>query len=182
MKLLLHMCCGPCAYKIIDVLKEDGFDLHGLFYNPNIHPYTEYKKRLESAQRTVDIKDIPLIVLDEYRLDEFLRNSAYRENIRCKFCYSMRLERAASVAQKGNFDFFTSTLLISPYQKHELIKEIGEEAAVKYKVDFYYKDFRSYFKEGLNCAREEELYMQQYCGCIYSERDRYIPKYKKINL
>jgi predicted adenine nucleotide alpha hydrolase (AANH) superfamily ATPase len=88
----------------------------------------------------------------------------------------MRLERAASVAKNGKFDYFTSTLLISPYQKHQLIKEIGESAAKKYGVKFLYKDLRPIFKEGINEARKADLYMQKYCGCIYSERDRYILK------
>ena len=169
----MHMCCGPCAVFPTEQFKKEGWEIYGLFYNPNIHPYKEYEKRLETAKSFADKKGIELIVLDEYNLDDFLRNAVYRENIRCRMCYSDRLDRAASVAKKGNFDAFTTTLLISPYQKHELIKDMGESAGKKYGVDFLYNDLRKGFKEGHASAREMGLYMQQYCGCIYSEAERY---------
>lgn len=177
MKVLLHMCCGPCAVFPAAVLHKDH-DVTGLFYNPNIHPYTEYKKRLETAQEFADKAGIKLIVIDDYKLDEFLRNAAFRENQRCMMCYSDRLERAASVAKKGQFDAFTTTLLVSPFQKHDMIKRIGEEAGKKYGVPFLYQDFREGFKEGVEKSKQLELYRQPYCGCIYSERDRYMPKRK----
>ncbi|MGE5631099.1 MAG: epoxyqueuosine reductase QueH [Caulobacteraceae bacterium] len=177
MKTLLHMCCGPCAVYPFDVLSKEH-DITGLFYNPNIHPYTEYKKRMDTAQEFSDKAGFRLIVLDEYKLDEFLRNAAFRESQRCMMCYADRLERAASVAKKGNFDCFTTTLLVSPFQKHDLIRRIGEEAGEKYGVKFLYKDFREGFKEGVVKSKELGLYRQPYCGCIYSERDRYLPRRK----
>lgn len=173
MKLLMHMCCGPCAVFPVDLFKKQGWEIYGLFYNPNIHPYKEYEKRLEAAKFFAEKKGIELIVLDEYKLDDFLRNAVYRENERCRMCYSDRLERAASVARNGKFGAFTTTLLISPYQKHDLIKNIGESAGKKYGVNFLYEDLRRGFKEGREGAREMDLYMQQYCGCIYSEAERY---------
>ena len=176
-KLLLHMCCGPCAVFPFIELKKN-YDVTGVFYNPNIHPYTEYKKRLDAAKEFADKSGFRMIALDEYKLDEFLRNAAYRENQRCMMCYSDRLERAASVAKKGNFDAFSTTLLVSPFQKHELIKRVGEEAGEKYGVEFLYMDFRAGFKEGVEKSKELELYRQPYCGCIYSERDRYLPNKK----
>ena len=175
MKLLMHMCCGPCAVYPFEVLK-DKYDITALFYNPNIQPYTEYMKRMETAKEFCEKKEIKLIIIDEYKLDDFLRNAAYRENQRCTMCYSERLERVASVAKKGNFDIFTSTLLVSPFQKHEQIKQIAQQAADKYETEFLYIDFRVGYKEGVAKSKEMQLYRQQYCGCIYSERDRYLTK------
>lgn len=177
MKLLMHMCCGPCAVYPYDALKDE-YEITGLFYNPNIHPYTEYKKRMDTALEFSESSGFKTIVIDEYKLDEFLRNAAFRENQRCMMCYADRLERAASVARKGGFDAFTSTLLVSPFQKHDLIKQIGEEAGQKYGVEFLYRDFRPGFKEGVEKSKAMGLYRQPYCGCIYSERDRYLPKKK----
>lgn len=178
MKLLLHMCCGPCAVYPYEELAK-AYEITGLFYNPNIQPYTEYIKRMETAQEFADKSGFKLITIDEYKLDEFLRNAAYRENQRCIMCYSERLERAASVAKKGNFDAFTSTLLVSPFQKHELIKKVGEQAGHKYGIEFLYRDLRIGFKQGVEISKQMELYRQSYCGCIYSERDRYLQKKNK---
>ncbi len=175
MKLLLHMCCGPCAVHPYEILKSD-YEVTGFFYNPNIHPYTEYKKRMETAQQFADRSGFRLIKIDEYKLDEFLRNAAFRESQRCIMCYADRLERAASVAKKGNFDAFSTTLLVSPFQKHDIIRKVGEQAAHKYGVEFVYRDFRTGFKQGVEKSKEMELYRQSYCGCIYSERDRYLQK------
>ncbi|MDD4503649.1 MAG: epoxyqueuosine reductase QueH [Clostridiaceae bacterium] len=177
MKLLMHMCCGPCAVYPYQVLSQ-GHDITGLFYNPNIHPYTEYKKRMDTAQEFADKSGYKLIIIDEYNLEEFLRNAAFREGQRCMMCYADRISRAASVAKKGKFDAFTTTLLVSPFQKHDLIRRIGEEAGRKYGVEFLYEDFRVGFKEGVLKSKEMQLYRQPYCGCIYSERDRYAPRRK----
>lgn len=171
------MCCGPCSVYPYEVLK-DKYEVTGLFYNPNIHPYTEYKKRLDTAIDFSEKIGLKTILIDEYKLDEFLRNAAFRENQRCMMCYADRLERTASVAKKGNFDAFTTTLLVSPFQKHDLIVKVGEEAANKYGVKFLYKDFRKGFKEGVEKSKQMQLYRQSYCGCIYSERDRYVIKKK----
>lgn len=175
MKLLLHMCCAPCAVYPVDYLKNK-YDITGLFYNPNIHPYTEYKKRMDTAIEYFDEEDLKIIVIDEYNLDEFLRNATFRENQRCIMCYNERLNRVASVAKRGKFDAFTTTLLVSPYQKHEVIKRIGEEVAHKYGVEFLYIDFRPGYKNGVEKSKQLNLYRQQYCGCIYSERDRFLKK------
>jgi predicted adenine nucleotide alpha hydrolase (AANH) superfamily ATPase len=153
-------------------------DITGLFYNPNIHPYTEYKKRMDTAREFADKAGFRLITIDEYKLDEFLRNAAFREGQRCMMCYADRLERAASVAKSGRFDAFTTTLLVSPFQKHELIRKLGEEAGEKFGVEFLYRDFREGYKEGVEKSKELGLYRQPYCGCIYSERDRYMPRRK----
>ncbi len=102
-----------------------------------------------------------------------MRLLVYRESARCRFCYSMRLRQAAYIAKTGNFQAFTSTLLVSPYQNHKLVQEIGQAAGAEYGIAFIYMDFRTGFQEGQQQARKANIYRQQYCGCIYSERDRF---------
>jgi epoxyqueuosine reductase len=174
MKLLVHICCAPCFAAPYFHLKEEDHEIHGFWYNHNIHPYTEYKKRLETLQEFAEKEKFPLIVKDEYELEKFLRKAAFREQERCRSCYYERLKYAVIIAKKGNFDAFTTTLLYSKFQKHELIKEIGESLAKEYGIKFYYRDFREYWKEGIKISKDSEMYRQQYCGCIYSERDRYL--------
>jgi hypothetical protein len=150
--------------------------VRGFFYNPNIQPYTEYQKRLQAVQQWAGQEQAQVIYRDEYPLEEFLRNVAYREGERCRICYHLRLTAAAQVARKGKFDAFTTTLLYSIYQKHELIKQIGQSLGQQYGVDFYYQDFRPGWQAGIQLSKQYNLYRQQYCGCIYSERERYQPK------
>ena len=173
MKLLVHICCAPCFIAPYFHLKEKGHEIHGFWYNHNIHPYTEYKKRLEALQDFADKESFPLIVKNEYELEKFLQKSAFREQERCRSCYYERLKYTVLIAKNGNFDAYTTTLLYSKSQKHELIKEIGESLAKEYGIKFYYEDFREYWKEGIALSKENQMYRQQYCGCIYSERDRY---------
>lgn len=172
-KLLLHICCGPCAVYPVENLREKGFEVFGFFYNPNIHPYTEYMERRQTLDDYAREIGLRVIYDDRYRLEEFLRGVVYRESNRCRFCYGMRLEQAARVARKGKFDYFTTTLLVSPFQKHDLIKEIAEAQAERFKVPFYYQDFRQGYNEGAARSRELNMYRQQYCGCIYSEKERF---------
>ena len=122
---------------------------------------------------SLQIKRLPVVIDEDYELADFLRQVAYREGERCRVCYGLRLYRAAQVAKKGRFDAFTTTLLVSPRQKHELIKDIGEAAGRETGIPFYYRDFRPGYREAVNISKEEKMYRQQYCGCIYSERDRY---------
>jgi len=175
-RILLHICCAPCACYPIKKLKEEGFEVTGLFYNPNIHPYQEYLKRMESVKQLEMEEKIKIIYLDKYSLEEWLRTVAFRETkpVRCHLCYQARLETAASVAKRGNFDFFTSTLLYSKFQYHETIKDIGKFAGKKFGVPFLYEDFREGWKEGIRISKELNLYRQQYCGCIYSEKERFL--------
>jgi len=176
-KLLLHICCGPCAIYPVEDLRKSGFEVFGFFYNPNIHPYTEYLRRREALDDYAQKIGLRVIYDDRYRLEEFLRSVVYREDNRCRFCYGMRLEQAARVARKGKFDYFSTTLLVSPFQKHDLIREIGEAQAKRFGVSFYYRDFRKGYKEGAARSRELNMYRQQYCGCIYSEKERF---YKEL--
>lgn len=175
-KVLLHICCGPCASYPVPVLREQGYEVMGYFFNPNIHPYTEYQKRKEALQQYADNVDLKVIYDQKYNPVEYFQNIAYREAQRCRLCYTMRLEQAAHIARKGKFDSFTTTLLVSKYQKHNLIREVGEAMGAKYGVPFLYQDFREGFAETGVRSREMGLYRQQYCGCLYSEIERYAPR------
>jgi len=172
-RILLHVCCAICAIYPVKILREQGWEVVGLFYNPNIHPYLEYCRRLEAVEKFFEGGDLSLIVKDEYEMEEFLRRVSFREARRCFYCYNMRLERTAYIARHGKFHAFTTTLLVSPYQKHELIREVGEDVAKRVGVEFFYHDFRDGFKEAHRQAETLGLYKQQYCGCIYSEYERY---------
>ncbi len=178
-KILLHICCGPCSIYPVQHLREAGFNVRGYFYNPNIHPYTEFQKRLETLQVYAEKIKLPMIYHDDYALEEFLRQVVHREGNRCQICYAMRLRAAAHIAKKGKFPYYTTTLLVSPYQQHELIAQMGEAIGKEYGVKFYYADFRQGYKEAAQISRDLGQYRQQYCGCIYSEKDRYVGKAKR---
>ena len=173
-KVLVHICCAPCFLYPHDVLLKEGYQVFGLFYNPNIHPYTEYQKRLKAVRELEEREGLKIIYRDDYDLDEFLRGVAFREEKRCLHCYYMRLKETAIVAHRGKFLCFTSTLLYSKYQDHESICQIGAGLAEKYGVQFLYRDFRLGWKEGIETSKILRIYRQGYCGCIYSERDRYL--------
>jgi epoxyqueuosine reductase len=152
------------------------------FYNPNIQPYLEHQKRLEAMQVFAEKSGVPLISSDEYDPEEWFRMTAFREKQRCRLCYAKRLESAARVARKGKFDAFTTTLFYSKQQKHEMIKELAEAIAEGNGVELLYRDFREGWKQGTEKSKEMGLYRQQYCGCIYSERDRYMGNKKPSGL
>ena len=154
MKLLMHICCAPCANLPIDVLRADGIDLTGYWYNPNIHPFTEYRARRNCLQEYAKTIDLPLLVRDDYGLRPFVRAVADDIAGRCVKCYEMRLFEAARMAKEGGFDAFTSSLFISPYQQHELMRDVAYRAGEEYGVQFYYQDFRPLFRDGQTRARE----------------------------
>ncbi len=180
MKTLLHTCCAPCANQCIEVLQKDGFDVTALWYNPNIHPFTEYRSRRNCLREYVASIDVPLIERNDYGLRPFCRAVAPDIANRCIKCYEMRLYEAARQASEGGFDSFTSSLFISPYQKHDLMREVAERAAYEYGVKFEYRDFRPYFRDGQTRARELGMYIQKYCGCVFSEEERYLKSSKII--
>jgi epoxyqueuosine reductase len=173
MKLLLHICCAPCSIYPLKVLRAQGMEVHGFFYNPNIHPYQEFKRRLTAVQEFAPTVSLPLQVNQGYELEEFLRLVVYREAERCRFCYGLRLKAAALAAKQGSFEAFTATLLYSRFQKHEIIRELGEQIGQEVGVPFYYVDFRPGWQEGVNESKRLGLYRQNYCGCIYSEKERF---------
>lgn len=154
MKLLLHTCCAPCSIYCIESLKNEGIIPTIYWYNPNIHPYTEYKLRKEAVENYIKKINLEAIFNDEYGLIEFTKNVIDDLNNRCiNYCYKKRLEKTVQYAKDNGYDAFSTTLLISPYQNHEIIKKIGEELEKKYSIKFLYKDFRIGFKEGQSKAR-----------------------------
>lgn len=175
MKILVHTCCANCLIYPLKILREKGFIVHSYFYN-HIHPFTEFKKRLDTLKYYTELENVNLIVREKYELKRFLQNTVFREEKRCFFCYHSRLEATAKLAKKSNFDYFTTTLLYSKHQKHEIIKDICYSLEKKFKIKFFYYDFRSGWKEGIEKSKELNLYRQQYCGCIYSEAERYLGK------
>ncbi len=180
MKTLLHICCAPCANQCIDVLRSEGAELTGFWYNSNIHPFTEYRARRNCVREYAASVALPLLERDEYALRPFVR--AVADNIagRCVKCYEFRLFAAAQAAKDGGFDCFTSSLFISPYQNHELMRAVAERAAEEVGVPFLYRDFRPYFRAGQERARELGLYIQKYCGCVFSEEERYLKESRRI--
>src|SRR3990167_6004712 len=174
MKLLLHICCGPCALYPVRELLDKKFDkITGFFYNPNIHPPSEYKKRKDTLSEAASKIGFEIII-PAYKMEEYFRKVISKEDSpeRCRLCWELRLSETAVFAKNNGFDAFTTTLLISPYQDHEKIKEIGEDIASKNGVQFYYQDFRPGFRDGQEQAKKEDLYRQKYCGCVFSELER----------
>lgn len=174
MKILLHICCGPCATYPVARLRDAGNTVTGFWYNHNIHPYQEYRRRFDTLRDFAAQVSLEMVMRDEYRLEEFLTSVADNPDARCSYCYASRLEAAAQAAALGGFDTFSSTLLYSRYQKHEEIRRLGEQAANRHGVSFFYEDWRPGWQDGIRASKEMGLYRQQYCGCIYSEKERYL--------
>ena len=174
MKLLMHTCCAPCSVYCIKSLREEGIEPTCYWYNPNIHPYIEYKTRRDTLIEYSKMANFELIINEEYGLREFCKNVIDDLNNRCvNYCYKVRLEATVKYAKEHGYDAFTSTLFVSPYQQHDKLKEVCEQLAEKYGIEFLYRDFRVGFREGQAEARELGLYMQKYCGCVFSEEMRY---------
>ncbi len=176
MKLLLHICCAPCAVYPVDVIRQEGIELMGFFYRHNIHPLTECLRRQQTLTGYAQDIDLRVIYQQGYDLEGFLQNVVWREKNRCRYCYYDRLRSTALIARRGKFDAFSTTLLYSKFQKHELIRDIAQSVASETGVKFYYRDFRRGWKEGIEKSKQLKLYRQQYCGCIYSEKERYLTK------
>ena len=180
MKTLLHVCCAPCANQCIDTLRQEGQTLTAFWYNPNIHPFTEYRSRRNCLRDYAASIALPLVEQDEYGLRPFVRAVAEDIDGRCVKCYEMRLFATADYAARNGFDSFTSSLFISPYQNHELLREVAERAADSFHIRFQYRDFRPLFRQGQERARELGFYIQKYCGCVFSEQERYLKPSKII--
>lgn len=179
MKLLMHTCCAPCSVYCIDTLRKEGIEPTLYWFNPNIHPYKEYVLRRDCLKEYSKKINIEAIFDDEYGLDDFCKNVA--ENIfgRCvNYCYPLRMEKTFEYAKQNGYDTVTTTLLYSIYQNHDFIKLECEKLSKKYGIDFLYRDFRVGYYVGHQKAYEEGLYLQKYCGCIFSEEDRYL-RHKK---
>lgn len=173
MKLLLHTCCAPCAIEPLREAKKDNFTVTGFFYNPNVHPYSEYVRRKKESEKLFESERLKLIS-PEYDVTYFFRNIAGNERTpgRCLACWEARLAGTLSFANENKFDAFTTTLLGSPYQDHGVLKNICENLSKKNKIDFYYKDFRTGFREAHNLAKAKGIYCQNYCGCVFSMVER----------
>ena len=176
-KILIHICCAPCVIYPLKKLREKGDDIVGFWYNPCIHPEEEYQHRLRCLKTYAKREKMKVIYEDAYKNLVGAGLVSARNNIfgsteeeRCLACYQLRLERTADVARERGFDLFTTTLFISPYQKHKLIREIGEKTGRKTGIDFLYADFRNGYQEGIERAREMNLYRQRYCGCAESQK------------
>mgnify|MGYP000915483850 CR=1 FL=1 len=173
MKLLLHMCCGPCSTFSVKRFRELGYEIHGYFYNPNIHPYKEFKRRLETLEEFCRQAAVPLTAERRYELEKYLQSVMPELDNRCRFCYRLRLEAAAQKAAESGFQYFSTTLALSPYQDHDLLRQEGEAAAQKHGVEFLYEDLRPGYRESIELSKSMGLYRQPYCGCIFSEKERY---------
>lgn len=171
--ILVHTCCAHCSAYTVEYWRSQGYIVSGFWYNPNIHPFTEHNLRFEAVKKLSETMDFPLIVAEGYDFKEYFRRAAGQEESRCGACFGLRLGTAARKARELGINAFTSSLLISPHQKHELAKEMGEKAAAENGVIFLYADLRKRYSDSRHITKPMELYRQQYCGCIYSEYERY---------
>ena len=171
--VLMHTCCAPCSLSCIDPLRAEGIEPVAFWYNPNIHPWKEYEARRDYLLAYAPTIEMQVIVDEDYGLRTFVEHVASDIDHRCTYCYQHRLEETARYAAEHGYGAFTSTLLASLYQDHDGIKAAAEKYARQYGVEFLYRDFRPNFRAGNQRARELGFYMQKYCGCVFSEQDRY---------
>jgi hypothetical protein len=172
-KLLLHTCCAPCSTHCVNELMKD-YDVTMYFYNPNIHPFGEYAKRLENGKIVSRELGVPLIEA-EYEPEEWLElikgfEQEPEGGKRCKICFHMRLKQTAEYAKKNGFDAFTTTMTISPHKDANIINQLGEELSKKFGVEWVHSDFKKKdgFKKSIDLSKKMKLYRQGYCGCFYS--------------
>ncbi len=170
--ILIDACCGPCALPALRLFREPEYMAHFLFYNPNVQPFREYRRRLESFEQLMLAEGAAYTLL-AYEPEEWIRAVAYREENRCEICYRLRLRRAADLAVEEGMDALTTTLFASPYQDHGLISLIGASICRSRGLEFAVWDGRESYREDHGEARSRGLYLQPYCGCILSERERY---------
>jgi epoxyqueuosine reductase len=175
MNIFLHICCAPCTIYPLKVLRDEGCEVTGFFYNPNIHPFTEFQRRKKALSSFARVALLPLIIDEEYDLEAFLRAALELGKDRCRACYRIRLERTFRRAAANNADAVTTTLLYSIHQRHEVIAAVAEDLSAHYKIPFLYRDFRPGWREGQAEARRLGIYRQNYCGCIFSEHERFAP-------
>ena len=177
--LLLHSCCAPCSSAVLERISK-YFSITILFYNPNITDYEEYLKRKEELKRLIKDVNYQIEIMDcDYDKEKFIEMALGLEDkkegdIRCYKCYKLRLEKTAMIAKENNFDYFTTTLSISPYKNSKWLNEIGEELANKYNINYLYADFKKKngYKRSIELSKKYNLYRQNYCGCIYSKIGR----------
>ena len=171
--VLIHCCCAHCAAYTVSYWREQGYEVTTLWYNPNIHPYTEHQHRLEAMQSLAQAQNMPLIVSEDYDIVDYFRQVVGHEAERCQYCFQLRLSKTAETAHNLGFNAFTTTLLISPHQKHDLLREIGNKLAEEKGIQFLYADLRKRYSDSRRMTKGLDLHRQQYCGCVYSEWERY---------
>jgi len=167
--VLVHCCCAHCAAYTVSYWRQQGYEVSALWYNPNIHPYMEHQHRLEAMKSLAQGVDLPLIITEGYDIVDYFRQVVGHESQRCQYCFGLRLLKTVETAQQMGFSAFTTTLLISPHQKHDLIREVGNKIAEEKGVDFLYTDLRKRYSDSRHMTKGLNLYRQQYCGCVYSE-------------
>jgi predicted adenine nucleotide alpha hydrolase (AANH) superfamily ATPase len=172
-KVLLHICCAPCSASSVKVL-EDNYDIAFYWYNPNIWDFSEYEKRKDAAIKYA--KELNFNFYEEENFDYDYNKWEKQSLETCKFCYLLRLNNTVLFAKLNNFDFFSTSLLSSPYQKHNLIKQTAENLSSKHVVKFLYADSRKFFYEGKNFLKQKDYYMQKYCACHKSYKERFKSK------
>ena len=179
-KLLLHACCAPCSSYVIECL-SNYFEITIYYYNPNIYPDSEYKRRLQELKRFLNeyISDNKVEIIETtydpneyYKVIKGIENLGER-SLRCKKCYEFRMKKAAIYAKENNFDYFTTTLSISPYKNSAWINEIGGKLESELGIKYLYSDFKKKngYKRSLELSKKYNLYRQDYCGCIYSKTE-----------
>ncbi len=182
-EILLHLCCGPCAIVPVLRLREQGFKVTGLFVNPNIQPLSEYLARREAMVECANELNLPMLWRDDvWNIQSWTHAASNMQSNgqnRCIYCYSSRLDICSQMAKELKFETFSSSLLYSRYQNHEQIIEQAMAAAKTHNTIFYYEDYRDEWQKGIDLSKKFNLYRQKYCGCIYSEAERYA---KKLNI
>ena len=171
--ILVHSCCAHCATYTVDYWQKQGYEVTTLWYNPNIHPYMEHQHRLEAMKSFTQQVNLPLIVIEGYDIVDYFRQVVGHEAQRCQYCFRLRLLKTVETARHKGFNAFTTTLLISPHQKHNLLREIGHNLAEEKGGNFLYADLRKHYSDSRRMTKGLDLYRQQYCGCVYSEWERY---------
>jgi len=171
--ILVHSCCAHCAAYTVDYWQKQGYEVTALWYNPNIHPYMEHQHRLEAMKSFAQQTNLPLIIIEGYDIVDYFRQVVGHEAQRCQYCFRLRLLKTVEIAHHRGFNAFTTTLLISPHQKHNLLREIGHDLAEEKGVAFLYADLRKHYSDSRRMTKGLDLYRQKYCGCVYSEWERY---------
>ena len=210
MRILVHLCCGPCGITVLQGLLGTGHELCTFFFNPNIQPLSEYMRRRDGASQVAERLGLPLVQAETLNKEEqmwkdpwlaecgepefspggalppavnpalWLRAVSGREGERCIFCWRIRLRKTAQLALRRGFDGYTSSLLYSRRQNHGVIHELGRSIADDAGPVFVYEDFRTSWQEGIRLSREWGIYRQQYCGCLFSEYDRYSRHFARL--
>ena len=171
--VLVHCCCAHCAAYTVGYWRQQGYEVSVLWYNPNVHPYMEHQHRLEAMESLAQEVDLPLIITEGYDVIDYFCQVVEYEPQRCQYCFRLRLLKTAETAHQRGFNAFTTTLLISPHQKHDLLREIGNKISKEKGIDFLYVDLRKRYSDSRHMTKLLNLHRQQYCGCVYSEWERY---------